>query len=223
LRTLEAAATPGPWAYEYVSNDDNSWCIGATDPPHAGEIEEEYDEETDTYGEKPEVVDFVCESGGSENRADAALIVEMRNALPALLAAAEATPPAAAEVGALSAERLAEIRTDTNRWDADWQGPYRATRELLAEVDRLTAENARLFEERETAAMARFGDLAKGLAVAASQDALEAQAALASMARDYIGLADSVDSGIHHDREAYANAERIVAEADAAPPSGKVG
>jgi hypothetical protein len=89
LRALLAEATPGPWAYEFVSLDDNSWCIGLTEPEHAGEIEEVYNEESEHFDEKPEVIEFVCESGASENRADAALIAESHNALADMLDAAE--------------------------------------------------------------------------------------------------------------------------------------
>lgn len=81
IEELEAllAGARDPWAWEAVSNDDNSWCIGVTEPLHAGQIIE-----ADGV-EKPEVVAFVAESG-CDGFQIPALICALHNAAPALLA-----------------------------------------------------------------------------------------------------------------------------------------
>lgn len=87
LERLDREATEHPWSYELVGDKCNDWCIGhcvdAEGKPVAGEIVEPYDEDTGEFGEKPVVIDSVCES--SDNIQNAAFIVDLRNAAPELL------------------------------------------------------------------------------------------------------------------------------------------
>lgn len=73
--------TDGPWAYE--AGGEDSWCFGLVDPPMTGEIEDEYDEKTSTFAEKPMVVDGV---GEVRDRYDAAFVAHARTDVPALVA-----------------------------------------------------------------------------------------------------------------------------------------
>jgi hypothetical protein len=89
LALLREGATELPWAYELVGDKSNDWCIGhcvdALGNAVAGEIVEPYNEATDEFGEKPVVVEPVCES--SDNVMNAAFIVELVNAWPLLSSA----------------------------------------------------------------------------------------------------------------------------------------
>lgn len=111
LRALLRQATQPPWTWESTGEKDNSWCIGVTEPPVAGQIAEWFNEDTGTFSDHPEVVEFVAQSG-STGFADAALIVAAVNALPALLDAAERV--AAAELSPGRCPRCKEtlIRVD---------------------------------------------------------------------------------------------------------------
>lgn len=112
LRRLADAATPGPWAWEATSQQDNSWCVGTTDPPHEGEVVTD----DDTV-----VVDWVAESGNAERLADAAFLAASRTAVPDLLD----------EVERLRAERDGYL-TNAAAWSKSWQ-------EAEAEKGRLRA------------------------------------------------------------------------------------
>ncbi len=90
LRKLLENATEPPWAYELVGDKCNDWCIGvlvdANDQPIAGEAVQPFNEETGEYGERPIVVDGICEA--SDNIPNAILITSLVNAAPSLLALA---------------------------------------------------------------------------------------------------------------------------------------
>lgn len=97
LRELLAAATAGPWSVNRhdAYNGDINWQIQSD---HAGE--------GDLEGF--EVLADICESElGSRTRSTAALIAEMRNALPELLDALDAAEA-----------KLARIETWTHRFGA---------------------------------------------------------------------------------------------------------
>ncbi len=92
LEALEKAATAGPWSWEQTGDKDNSWCAGVSCDQEgnavAGLIEEEFDDDAHEFLPKPDVVEFICESGNDGTFADAALLVALRNAAPQLIAAA---------------------------------------------------------------------------------------------------------------------------------------
>jgi hypothetical protein len=79
-------ATPGPWAWESVGEKSNAWCIGFTDPPHSGQIVEVYDEKARAFCPKPEVVEFVAQSGDPAGFSDADFIAHAREDIPNLIA-----------------------------------------------------------------------------------------------------------------------------------------
>lgn len=87
----EQAATPGPWCWESVGDKCNKWCLGAAldenDRPVEGEIVEEFDEETETFKEKPIVIEFICESGDDGTFDDASFIAHAREDIPWLVQA----------------------------------------------------------------------------------------------------------------------------------------
>lgn len=78
LRRLHEGATPGPWRWwhrdgsPWEPGSGHPWRLSSDDPDHGGVLDHRY----------PDILD----------PADAALIAAMRNALPALLACAEAMP-----------------------------------------------------------------------------------------------------------------------------------
>jgi hypothetical protein len=83
LRRLHEAATEAPWAWEPTGDKDNSWGLGVV-ADDAGNLIAGYADQG-----VHEVIEPVCESIDGRH-ADAALIAEARNALPALLATVEA-------------------------------------------------------------------------------------------------------------------------------------
>lgn len=90
LRKLLAATTPGPWAWEATSRDDNEWQLGLTDPPVKGQVIEKHDARTGTFEALPEVVEHVASSGAANSFADAEFIVAARNGLHGVLNELEA-------------------------------------------------------------------------------------------------------------------------------------
>jgi hypothetical protein len=193
LRRLSQDATPAPWAHNGRGDvwEDTGHAVGDPDAP-------------DTRL-------------ASANEWDAALIAEMRNALPALLDAL--TPPAAAEVGAI---RERHEREDANYRGLDWQHAYdnahedRAT--LLTEVDRLTAALAASEEQRKADVIETARLVSKGNGL--TREYVEQRNAERLLLARYIAHQSDVTGPLFLD--AISVARRIVAEAESAP-SGEVG
>lgn len=77
IKSLEAKATPGPWAWEFTG-DDNTCAVGTVMDENDNFVAGMVDGDADTI-----VVDSVCRE--VTNQQDAAFIAAARNALPRLL------------------------------------------------------------------------------------------------------------------------------------------
>lgn len=99
IKSLEAKATPGPWAWEFTG-DDNTCAVGTVMDENDNFVAGMVDGDADTI-----VVDSVCRE--VTNQQDAAFIAAARNALPRLLSLL--TPPPDAAVRE-AVEFSAEVR-----------------------------------------------------------------------------------------------------------------
>lgn len=97
LGVLEAKASPGPWGWTNHGEKSNNAVLGtfyAMDDectPLFGHVtEEEYDETTGEYKRVADLDESVAYKEDNANYADFAFMAAARNALPALLAVAEA-------------------------------------------------------------------------------------------------------------------------------------
>ncbi len=155
LRALDEKASPGPWAYEGVSEKANDYRVGIVcpvdakgdvGPAIAGNVRHhphffnaETNEFGDWYCEEIAMLDEVAHTSEGGTGSDAALIVALRNSLPQLLSAAERGIAAGEEV-----ETLKEVIRRTSARHLEREGAL-----LKAEAD-LAASNARIGElERE--------------------------------------------------------------------------
>lgn len=121
IKARAEAATPGPWAYESVSEKSNDYCIGTVCPvdkdgdpgdPIMGNVRHHphyFNAETGDFGEwYCEMVCSIdeCEHGGDGSlHADARFIAHARTDIPLLISALEAEKKRADEAEAL-VERL---------------------------------------------------------------------------------------------------------------------
>lgn len=162
LQAIEAranAATPGPWAWEPTGEKCNSWCMGTVYPAHEGRIVEVFDEETQRYREKPEVVDYIASGGDSSSLADPNFIAHARTDVPALIAEVR-MQRARADAATREADRL--------RHGAPVEGDFVCPDAMRAEKAEHEAGLAVAFAQaaqgREAALVAKVADLEATLA-----------------------------------------------------------
>lgn len=124
-----ARTTGGPWAYEHCG--EGLYCVGLTEPPAVGLVEDVYDEERGEYAEKPDVVEFVAEFHGDDAADNARFTAAARTDVPALVAEVRRlraiiegreTAPTVTEALRVGAPRRATVRiTDgTSRTFTAW-------------------------------------------------------------------------------------------------------
>lgn len=149
IRARAEAATPGPWAYESVSEKSNDYCIGIVCPvdkdgnpgdPIMGNVRHHphyFNAETGNFGEW--YYEMVCSIDEDEHNGDGSLhddahfIAHARDDIPALLSTIEAEKKRADE---------AEAAREAMREDRDRQ--QRVCIAIMTECDALRARVAEL-------------------------------------------------------------------------------
>lgn len=95
-------ATEGPWAYEHCG--EGLYCIGLTEPPVNGRIDDVYNEERRAYEDKPDVVEGVAELSRENAGDDARFIAHARTDVAALVAEVRRFRDCARDLAAAEAE-----------------------------------------------------------------------------------------------------------------------